>query len=43
MKEIDYTHGGPNMDSETLFDGKTFDPNKPEEFSKSFAVHSLKA
>src|SRR3954462_2092796 len=32
MKEIGYTHGGPNMDSETLFDGKTFDPAKPEEF-----------
>jgi nitrate/nitrite transport system substrate-binding protein len=43
MKEIGYTHGGPNMDSETLFDGKTFDPNKPEEFAKGFAVHSLKA
>jgi nitrate/nitrite transport system substrate-binding protein len=43
MKEIGYAHGGPNMDSETLFDGKTFDPTKPEEFAKSFAVHSLKA
>jgi nitrate/nitrite transport system substrate-binding protein len=43
MKEIGYTHGGPNLDSETLFDGKTFDPTKPEEFAKSFTVHSLKA
>jgi nitrate/nitrite transport system substrate-binding protein len=42
MKEIGYAHGGPNTDSETLFDGKTFDPNKPEEFAKSFAVHTLK-
>jgi nitrate/nitrite transport system substrate-binding protein len=43
MKEIGYTHGGPNMDSETLFDGKTFDPNKPEDFAKSFTVHNLKS
>jgi nitrate/nitrite transport system substrate-binding protein len=43
MKEIGSTHGGANMDSETLFDGKTFDPTKPEEFAKSFAVHNLKA
>jgi nitrate/nitrite transport system substrate-binding protein len=43
MKEIGYAHGGPNMDSETLFDGKTFDPNKPEDYAKAFEVHSLKA
>jgi nitrate/nitrite transport system substrate-binding protein len=43
MKEVGYTHGGPNMDSEQFFDGKTFDPTKPEEFAKGFEVHSLKA
>jgi nitrate/nitrite transport system substrate-binding protein len=43
MKEVGYTHGGSNMDSETLFDGKTFDPNKPEDYAKAFEVHSLKA
>jgi nitrate/nitrite transport system substrate-binding protein len=43
MKEVGYTHGGQNMDSETLFDGKTFDPTKPEDFAKGFEVHSLKA
>jgi nitrate/nitrite transport system substrate-binding protein len=43
MKEIGYTHGGPNNESETLFDGKAFDPAKPEDFAKSFAVHNLKA
>jgi nitrate/nitrite transport system substrate-binding protein len=42
MKEIGYAHGGANMESETLFDGKTFDPNKPEDYAKAFEVHSLK-
>jgi len=43
MKEIGYAHGGPNASPETLFDGATFDPAKPEEFAKSFAVNNLKA
>lgn len=43
MKEIGVTHGGANSDPETLFDGITFDPAKPEEYAKSFAVHNLKA
>ena len=42
-KEIGFAHGGANMDSETLFDGKTFDPTKPDEYAKGFEVHSLKA
>jgi nitrate/nitrite transport system substrate-binding protein len=42
MKEIGYTHGGPNGDPETLFDGVTFDPAKAEEYASSFAVHSMK-
>lgn len=42
MKEIGYVHGGSNMDPETLFDGVTFDPNKPEEYATSFAVKNLK-
>lgn len=42
MKEIGYVHAGPNNDPETLFDGKTFDPTKPEEYAKSFAVHAMK-
>ena len=42
MKEINYTHGGPNMSPETLFDGKVFDPAKPEEYAKSFEIHNLK-
>ena len=29
MKELGVTHGGPNNDAETLFDGVTFDPAKP--------------
>jgi nitrate/nitrite transport system substrate-binding protein len=43
MKEIGFQHGGANEDPETLFDGITFDPGKPEEYAKGFAVHNLKA
>ncbi len=42
MKEIGYEHGGPNVDPETLFDGKVFDPSKPEDYALSFAIHSRK-
>ena len=42
MKEIGYKHGGLNNDPETLFDGKTFDPAKGEEYATSFEVHSMK-
>ncbi len=42
MKEIGFAHSGADEKPETLFDGKTFDPAKPEEYAKSFAVHSLK-
>lgn len=42
MKELGYAHGGPNSNPETLFDGITFDPAKPEEYAKSFSVNSLK-
>src|ERR1044071_1015081 len=38
MKEIGYAHGGPNDEPETLFDGATFDPSKPDDYAKSFAV-----
>ncbi len=42
MKEIGYTHGGPNFEPETLFDGVTFDPTEPEKYATSFVVNSLK-
>ena len=42
MKEAGYTHGGADTKPETLFDGITFDPAKPEEYAKGFAVNSLK-
>ena len=42
MKEIDYAHGGLDNKVETLFDGITFDPAKPEEYAKSFPVNNLK-
>ncbi|HMJ90704.1 MAG TPA: CmpA/NrtA family ABC transporter substrate-binding protein [Candidatus Acidoferrum sp.] len=42
MKELGVTHGGANSDVETLFDGVTFDPAKPEQYAKSFAVSNLK-
>ncbi len=42
MKEIGYQHSGLNNEPETLFDKVTFDPAKPEEYAKSFAVKNLK-
>jgi nitrate/nitrite transport system substrate-binding protein len=42
MKEMGVKHAGPDNNPETLFDGVTFDPTKPEEYAKSFAVNSLK-
>ena len=42
MKEIGYAHAGVNNDPETLFDGVTFDPAKPEDYAKAFAVKNLK-
>jgi nitrate/nitrite transport system substrate-binding protein len=42
MKELGYKHGGRDDKPETLFDGKTFDPAKPEAYALSFAVNSRK-
>jgi nitrate/nitrite transport system substrate-binding protein len=42
MKEMGVKHGGPDNNPETLFDGATFDPAKPEDYAKGFAVHNLK-
>ncbi len=42
MKEIGYKHGGLDNKPETLFDGKSFDPAKAEEYATSFEVHNLK-
>jgi hypothetical protein len=30
------------MEPETLFDNVKFDPSKPEEYARSFAVNNLK-
>lgn len=43
MKEMGVKHGGADNNPETLFDGVTFDPSKPEEYAKSFAMNNLKA
>jgi nitrate/nitrite transport system substrate-binding protein len=43
MKELGVEHGGEDNTPETLFDGVTFDPAKPDEYAASFAVHSMKA
>jgi nitrate/nitrite transport system substrate-binding protein len=43
MMEIGVKHGGQDQGPETLFDGVKFDPAKPEEYARSFRVHSLKA
>jgi nitrate/nitrite transport system substrate-binding protein len=42
MKEIGYAAGVPDTNAETLFDGKTFDPAKPEEYALSFEVNAVK-
>ena len=42
MKELSVAHSGRNDEPETLFDGVQFDPRKPEEYAKGFAVHSMK-
>jgi nitrate/nitrite transport system substrate-binding protein len=43
MKEIGVKHGGLDNKPETLFDGVTFNPAKPEEYALSFSVKNLKA
>ncbi len=40
MKEIGYKHGGLDNKPETLFDGMTFDPAKPEEYAAGFQIRS---
>jgi nitrate/nitrite transport system substrate-binding protein len=42
MKEVGYAHGGLDDKPETLFDGVTYDPAKPEDYAKGFAVSNLK-
>src|SRR4030095_14529562 len=42
MKEIGHAHGGLSREPETLFDGATFDPARPEEYAASFPVNLLK-
>jgi len=43
MKEIGFQHGGSSNETETLFDGITFDPAKPEDYAASFPIKNLKA
>ncbi len=42
MKELGVATAGPSNAPETLFDGTVFDPAKPEEYARSFAVNSIK-
>jgi nitrate/nitrite transport system substrate-binding protein len=42
MKEVGHQHAGANDEPETLFDGVTFDPSKPEEYAASFEIKNLK-
>lgn len=41
-KEMGVTVPSADAKKETLFDGKEFDPAKPEEYAKSFKVHNVK-
>lgn len=40
MKEIGFQHGGREDGPVTLFDGRVFDPRKPEEYAMSFPVRA---
>ena len=42
MKEMGFAHGGRDDKPENFFDGRTFDPAKPEEYAKGFEIHALK-
>jgi nitrate/nitrite transport system substrate-binding protein len=42
MKELGASHGGPNKDPETLFDGVTFDPAHPEDYAMGFSIKNAK-
>jgi nitrate/nitrite transport system substrate-binding protein len=42
MKEIGYKHGGLDNKPEKFFDGKVFDPAKPEAYATSFEINSMK-
>jgi nitrate/nitrite transport system substrate-binding protein len=42
MRELGVSHDGPSMEPETLFDNVTFDPRRPEEYARAFAVHNLR-
>jgi nitrate/nitrite transport system substrate-binding protein len=42
MKEIGVKHGGRDDRPETLFDGRKFDPAKPEEYANGFEIHGRK-
>jgi nitrate/nitrite transport system substrate-binding protein len=42
MKELGVEHGGLSNAPETLFDGVTFDPQKPDDYAMSFAVKHTK-
>ena len=43
MKELGYAHAGRSDEPETLFDGVTFDPKKPDAYATGFKIHSMKA
>ena len=42
MAELGAEHGGADASPETLFDGVTFDPAKPEAYAQGFAVKRVK-
>ena len=43
MKEIGYAHGGPSNETETLFDGVSFNPaGDLEAYAKGFAINNVK-
>ena len=42
MNELGVPHGRPEFTSETLFDGKVFDPAQPEKYAAEFEITALK-
>ncbi len=42
MRELGVECGSPDFNTETLFDGKVFDPSAPDQYARSFSTHNIR-